>query len=121
MTTYSFTLILPSVDVLTPDMEDALERADCDDATMGSRCGVVSLTFDREAESRGKAIGLAIEDVEGRVQGRQDRDREACDGEVRPKTRAEPRSARRGMSPSITSARSRVLSPHRFREATSHL
>jgi hypothetical protein len=64
MTTYSFTLILASVDVLTPDMGDALERAGCDDANMGNRCGVVSLTFDREAESLGKAIGPAIEDVE---------------------------------------------------------
>jgi hypothetical protein len=64
MKTYSFTLTLGGVDLLTPEMGDALERAGCDDATMSSRDGVVSIAFDRESDSLGKAIGSAVEDIE---------------------------------------------------------
>lgn len=64
MKTYSFTLVLAGVDVLTPEMGDDLFEAGCDDATPSSSNGVVSVDFDREAESLGKAIGSAVEDVE---------------------------------------------------------
>lgn len=62
--TYSFTLTLAGEDVLTPEMGDALELAGCDDATMSSRNGTVSVAFDREAESLGDAIGSAVKNVE---------------------------------------------------------
>jgi hypothetical protein len=52
------------VDVLTPEMGDALELAGCDDATSSSRNGVVSVAFDRESSSIGAAIDSAIENVE---------------------------------------------------------
>jgi hypothetical protein len=61
---YTFTLILAGVDVLTPEMGDALFEAGCDDGTSSSSNGVVSVDFGREAESLGKAIGSAINDVE---------------------------------------------------------
>jgi hypothetical protein len=62
--TYSFTLILAGVTEITVAMADALFEAGCDDATAGSCEGIVSIDFDREAESLGKAIGSAITDVE---------------------------------------------------------
>jgi hypothetical protein len=64
MTTHSFTLILAGVDATMPEMAEALYEAGCDDSTPGSRCGVVMVHFDREAESLGDAIGSAIKDVE---------------------------------------------------------
>jgi hypothetical protein len=64
MRLYTFTLILAGVDVLTPEMAEALYEAGCDDSTPGSRCGVVMVHFDREAESLGDAIGSAVKDVE---------------------------------------------------------
>jgi hypothetical protein len=42
MTTYSFTMILAGVDVLTPEMGDSLEAAGFDDGTSSSCTGVVS-------------------------------------------------------------------------------
>jgi uncharacterized protein (UPF0210 family) len=64
MATHSFTLVLAGVDVLTPEMGDALEAAGVDDAVMGSSCGAVTLDSARESESLGDAIGSAVEDVE---------------------------------------------------------
>ncbi len=64
MRSYSFTLILAGVDVLTPEMGDALERSGIDDAVMGSSGGIVTLGFDREAGSLGEAVGSAITQVE---------------------------------------------------------
>lgn len=64
MTVYSFTLILAGVDVLTPEMGEALYEAGCDDGSPGSCNGIVSVGFDREAESLGAAVGSAITDVE---------------------------------------------------------
>jgi hypothetical protein len=62
-TTYAFTLRLADVDVITPEMAEALFEAGCDDSTAGSRDGVVSVHFDREADSLGDAIGSAVNDV----------------------------------------------------------
>jgi hypothetical protein len=64
MRLYTFTLILAGVDVLTLETGDSLEAAGIDDAVMGSSNGVVSVGFDREAESLGDAIGSAVKDVE---------------------------------------------------------
>jgi hypothetical protein len=62
--TYSFTLILAGVTEITVDMADALFEAGCDDASPASCEGVVSVDFDREADSLGDAIGSAVKDVE---------------------------------------------------------
>ena len=64
MTTYSFTMILAGVDVLTPEMGDAIELAGVDDALMGSSNGLVTLGFDRDAESLSEAVASAIDQVE---------------------------------------------------------
>jgi hypothetical protein len=64
LTTHSFTLILAGVDVLTPEMGDALEMSGIDDAVMGSSGGVVSLGFDRAAEDLGDAVASAVRDLE---------------------------------------------------------
>jgi hypothetical protein len=63
MKTYAFTLVLSGVTELTHDMAESIFAA-CDDASPGSSCGVVSVHFDRDAESLGKAIGSAVADVE---------------------------------------------------------
>jgi hypothetical protein len=62
--TYSFTLILAGVTEITVEMADALFEAGCDDATPGSCEGIVSVDFDREADSLGDAIGSAVKNVE---------------------------------------------------------
>ncbi len=61
--TYAFTLVLSGVDELTPEMADAIFAAGCNDATPWSSEGVVSIDFDRDAESLGDAIGSAVKDV----------------------------------------------------------
>lgn len=61
---HEFTLVLAGVDVLTPEMGDALFGAGCDDCTPGSWGGKVYVHFDREAASLGDAIGSAVKDVE---------------------------------------------------------
>ena len=45
-------------------MSDALFEAGCDDSTPSSSNGVVTVDFDREAESLGDAIGSAVKDIE---------------------------------------------------------
>jgi hypothetical protein len=62
--TYSFTLILAGVDVMTPEMAEALYEPGCDNSTPGSSGGMVMVVFGREAEKLGDAIGSAIKDVE---------------------------------------------------------
>ncbi len=64
MRTYSFILTLAAVTEITVEMADALFEAGCDDSSPWSSEGVVSVAFDREAESLGDAIGSAIKDVE---------------------------------------------------------
>lgn len=61
---HEFTLVLAGVEVCTTEMADALFEAGCDDCSPGSWGGAVYVHFDREADSLGKAIGTAIEDVE---------------------------------------------------------
>jgi hypothetical protein len=62
--TYTFSLVLSGPSELTEDIANALFEAGCDDAGVGSCEGVLSVDFDREAESLGDAIGSAVKDVE---------------------------------------------------------
>jgi hypothetical protein len=61
---HTFTLVLVGLRELTDEVADALYQADCDDALVGSRDGVVFLDFDREAPSFREAVLSAIADVE---------------------------------------------------------
>ena len=61
---YTFSLILSGPTELTEDIANALYEAGCDDAGVGSCEGIVSVDFDREADSLGDAIGSAVKDVE---------------------------------------------------------
>ena len=62
---YSFTLLLDGIDDIGPELEDELAKAECTDALIGKRNGLVFLDFDREGESPEKAILSAIRAVEG--------------------------------------------------------
>ncbi len=62
--TYEFTLILQGVDENTPNLEDALFEAGCDDAIINFKNGTVYLDFDREDVSFEHAILSAIKDIE---------------------------------------------------------
>ena len=59
-----FVVTLSGVSEITDALEDSVLGAGCDDALLWGRAGAVGLSFDREAESLGKAIGSAVEDVE---------------------------------------------------------
>jgi len=61
--TYSFTLFLQGIDVLTDDSMDALFETGCDDATFGARDGAQYAEFDREAPSFESALSSAIHDL----------------------------------------------------------
>jgi hypothetical protein len=66
-----FTLILKDthgiIDDLTGealmDMSNALFEAGCDDCSPGVSCGIISVPFDREADSLREAIVSAIQQV----------------------------------------------------------
>ena len=64
MTTWEFTAVLTGVDEITDELADALYEAGCDDATVGSSCGVATVSFAREAPSLQEAIRSAIADVQ---------------------------------------------------------
>jgi hypothetical protein len=61
--TYSFTIYLHGVDVLSDASIDALHAANCDDATLGGRDGQQYATFDREAPSLDDAVASATRDL----------------------------------------------------------
>jgi len=61
---YQFTLVLDGVDEKTPNLEDALFEAGCDDALINYKNGTVYLDFDREDENLEHAIISAIKAVE---------------------------------------------------------
>lgn len=61
---YEFILVLRNVDEDTPDLEDSLYEAGCDDALINFRNGAVYLDFDREAASLEDAVISAIKDIE---------------------------------------------------------
>lgn len=60
---YDFTLVLTGITDLTPEVQDALFEAGCDDATLSMRCGRPFLTFTRRAATLKKAIFSAISEV----------------------------------------------------------
>jgi len=64
MPTFQFTLLVDGPDIQGDDYLDALFKAGCDDALVGSTDGVQYLDFDREADSLSEAIMSAISDVE---------------------------------------------------------
>jgi predicted DNA-binding protein YlxM (UPF0122 family) len=61
---YQFTLVLDGVDEKTPNLEDALFEAGCDDALINYKNGAVYLDFDREGNEFERAIISAIKDIE---------------------------------------------------------
>ncbi len=63
--TYRFTLTLDGVAELSFAEVDRLYEAGCDDATLGTRCGIHFAMFHREAASPTEAIVSAIEAIEG--------------------------------------------------------
>lgn len=60
---HDFVLVLTGITDLTPDVEDALYEAGCDDGTLSKRSGRVYMTFSRSAGSLGDAILSAVRDV----------------------------------------------------------
>jgi transcriptional regulator with XRE-family HTH domain len=61
---YDFALIVGGVSELTQQVEDALFRAGCDDATLSIQYGLLYVEFSRSAPSLQQAIISAIHDVE---------------------------------------------------------
>ena len=62
--TYTFTLALEGVDHHTPNLDDVVFQAGCDDALLYSRNGGVFLDFEREGSSFEEAVNSAINDLE---------------------------------------------------------
>jgi hypothetical protein len=62
---YDFALIVGGVPELTPQVEDALFEAGCDDATLSIQYGLLYIEFSRTAPSLEHAVLTAIHDVEG--------------------------------------------------------
>ena len=60
MKTYEFTLVLANCAELTEAMAEAIAAAGCQDASPRSSQGIVSIDFDRDAESLESAIRCAI-------------------------------------------------------------
>ena len=64
MPLFNFTLTLSGVTSKTPDLEDALYTAHCDDALICFYGTAVYLEFDRESRSLEQAVLSAIHDIE---------------------------------------------------------
>ena len=64
MPVYTFTVVLADQTELTEDLAEALVDAGCDDGSSRSCDGVVSIDFDRDADSLEQAIRSAIADVQ---------------------------------------------------------
>lgn len=64
MKTYEFSLVLANISIDTPELEDRLFEADCDDALLCAYGKTVYLDFMREAESLEAAILSAIKAIE---------------------------------------------------------
>ena len=61
---HEFTLVLAKDTELTEELADQLFEAGCDDGSPGMTCGIVSVSFSREAESLEAAIRSAVADVQ---------------------------------------------------------
>lgn len=66
---HDFTLIIEGANAISPELEDAIFSAGCDDATVSVRSGRLFITFSREAASLRDAIVSAIHAVRGCGQG----------------------------------------------------
>lgn len=64
MKQYDFTLVLAPGTELTDELVEALYESGCDDASPGSRAGIVWVTLHREDESLKQAIRSGIADVQ---------------------------------------------------------
>lgn len=64
MNNFQFTLILDGVNENTPNLEDSLFEAGCDDALINYKNGTVYLDFDRTDENLEQAIISAINAIE---------------------------------------------------------
>jgi hypothetical protein len=62
-TDHDFTLVLTGIPDLTPDVENALFAAGCDDGTLAMRMGRPYITFSRRAPTLKDAVLRAIENV----------------------------------------------------------
>jgi len=62
--TFAFRLVFSGASEITTEIENGLFEVGCDDATIHSSGGVVSVSFDREAPSFRIALLCAILDVE---------------------------------------------------------
>jgi hypothetical protein len=60
---HDFVLLLAGVTELTPELQNALFEAGCDDATLSERSGRIFLTFTRSAQTLKEAILSAIRDI----------------------------------------------------------
>mgnify|MGYP001038977844 CR=1 FL=1 len=60
---FDFALVVGGVRELTPEVEDALFKAGCDDATVSMRHGRLYVEFSRSAKSFEEAIFSAIRDI----------------------------------------------------------
>lgn len=76
---YDFTLVLDGVEQITPEVEDALFEAGCDDGTLSRRYGRLFLTFTRQAPSLKDAIISAIKQVRASNIGARVLRVDACD------------------------------------------
>lgn len=61
---YEFTLVLKNINDTTPNLEDSLYEAGCDDALINFREGTVYLDFHRQSISFKEAVIKAIKEVE---------------------------------------------------------
>ena len=64
MNTYEFSLVLSGINENTPDLEDALFEAGCDDGLVCTYSNTVYIDFMREAKSYREAVMSAIRNVE---------------------------------------------------------
>ena len=61
---HDFSLVVGGVPALTPEVENALFEAGCDDATLSIRYGLLYVEFSRSADSLKDALLSAIRDVQ---------------------------------------------------------
>lgn len=64
MQTYKFSLALENVSIDTPELENKLFEAGCDDSLICAYDKAVHVEFDRESDSLENAILSAIHDIE---------------------------------------------------------
>ncbi|MFN6311099.1 MAG: hypothetical protein ACK46M_06590 [Planctomyces sp.] len=65
MQEHDFTLLLDGLQSITPELEEAIFKAGCDDATLSLRFGRLFLTFSRTASSLREAIVSAVLAING--------------------------------------------------------